>query len=594
LGVFGRLARGTSITAAQGELDALAASLAAGHSITNGGVAIRAVPINDQFNGRLTDTVWLAFLTAGHLVLLVACANVANLLLMRGFGRRRELAIRAAIGASRLRLLRQLLFESAALAAVAGGIGLVLSIGAVTLLDSSVPAALPLPYWIDFSVDWRVLAYAILVCLTAVVLSGLVPALHTSGARGDEALAGRQLGSEGRRAQRWTAGLLAVQFALALVLLSNIAVAVRQSWRIQRTEMPIETSRLLTARLTLPRDAYPDEEARSRFYSDLSERLAPVEHVASIALTTHLPFSGGTPRPLAIAGQPAMPGQPAPTVLAVAVTPSYFDALDLPAVSGRTFGALDGAQGHEAIVINERLAELFLPNDQTIGQHVQLGTPGNTQEGPWLPIVGVVPNVRQRRLPLPDPVAYVPLRADPPGSVAVIVRSSSAVPETLTPALRAIVRRLDPELPLDRALPMEQALRESGWNARVSARILFSISAISFVLGLVGLYGLTSYGVAQRSREIGIRVALGAKPGDMAWMVIRRVAFQVGGGLALGFLFTLAFHAAFSAVEAPERPTDPATFLPLVAIVTLVSLAACAAPILRAARVDPAVTLRMD
>jgi ABC-type antimicrobial peptide transport system permease subunit len=176
----------------------------------------------------------------------------------------------------------------------------------------------------------------------------------------------------------------------------------------------------------------------------------------------------------------------------------------------------------------------------------------------------------------------------------VIVRSSSAVPETLTPALRAIVRRLDPELPLDRALPMEQALRESGWNARVSARILFSISAISFVLGLVGLYGLTSYGVAQRSREIGIRVALGAKPGDMAWMVIRRVAFQVGGGLALGFLFTLAFHAAFSAVEAPERPTDPATFLPLVAIVTLVSLAACAAPILRAARVDPAVTLRMD
>jgi putative ABC transport system permease protein len=191
-------------------------------------------------------------------------------------------------------------------------------------------------------------------------------------------------------------------------------------------------------------------------------------------------------------------------------------------------------------------------------------------------------------------VAYVPLRLDPPPSAVLIVRSSFAAPASLTPAVREVVRQLDPDLPLDRALPMEQALRDSGWNARVSARILFSISGIAFVLGLVGLYALTSYGVAQRSREIGIRVALGARPGDMAWLVVRRVLIQVGGGVALGFLFALAFHAAFSAVEGPERPTDPATFLPLVAIVALVSLAACAAPILRAARVDPAVTLRLD
>lgn len=593
LSTYGRMADEVAIAGVQAEMDAIAADLARQHT-ENRDVRLRGVPINEHFNGRITDTVWLAFSTVSILLLLVATANVANLLLMRAAHRAREIAIRSSVGATRLRIVRQLLVESGLLAVLAGAAGLALSVVAVRLLAASVPQSLPLPYWIQFTVDLRVLAFLIVVCVSSVLLCGLAPALHLSSVGAGDALkeSGRSA-TRGTRARRWTSGLLALEFALSLPLLAAVGLSVRQFRDAQRAETPVDASRLLVASLTLPEQPYDSSERRRALYDELLERLTVVGGVSGAAIASHAPQGGARPQHLAIAGRAPAPQEPAPLVQTVTVTLRYFDVLGVPIVRGRAFADADGSPGQEVAIVNQRFADLYVPGGDPIGQRIKVAPVSSAaSESTWLTIVGVSPNIRQRPVNLADAIVYLPAMAAPLASGVLIVKATSGEPGTLGPAVREEVRRLDANLPLYRLMSMEQSIRESGWNGRVSAVMLRTMAVVTLVLSLIGLYAVTSHGVVQRTRELGVRIAVGAGPGAVTWLVVRRVLAQLLLGLTLGIGCVFAFQRFLGD---PTNPiTAPVTLVPLLATLVLVSLLACLAPILRAVRLDPVKALRHE
>jgi putative ABC transport system permease protein len=588
LSVFGRLRAGATPADALAELDAAAAALAEAHAGTNAGVRVMAEPINDRFNGRITDTVWLAFLTAGTIILLISCANVANLLLMRGVSRSREIAIRASLGATRARIARQLLLESFVLALLGGALGLLLSIAAIQWLLSTVPSP-GLPFWIEYVVDARVLLVLTLACLVSALLFGVVPALQVSRVRAGDVLKEGGRGSiGGRRTRRWTAAFLAVEMALSIVLLASLARNMLTVLTTVREDVPIDTSPLLSASLTLPASTYPTPEAISLFYEQLQARLDAIDAVAAAATTTQGPLGGAEPRALTITGRTPLGGDPPLTVPALFVGPTYFHTLGLPLREGRAFTEADGTPAEPVAIVNERFAARFFPGESAVGRQIELERPGSTPVGPVrLTIVGVSPTIRQGQSLAPPPVVYLPMRSEPRRSSTLLVRAESGDPAALATAIREAVRAIDPDLPVSRVMPLEQALREASWNGRVSALILRALSAIALLMALVGLYAVTAHGAAQRTREIGVRIALGASPAAAAWMVLRRASKHVLLGMAAGVGATYVFGGLFG-------PPEPWMFGPLLAALTLVAGLACLAPALRAARTNPVTVLRED
>ncbi len=598
LSVVGRLAStagGEVVTAAtaQAELDGLAAAIAAGNA--GGELRIRSVPINDHFNGRLTDTVWLAFMTAGGLVFLIACANVASLLLMRAASRTREFAIRSSIGATRLRIVRQALVESALLAALAGGFGLGLSWVAMRLLANSVPETSPLPYWIVFVVDGRVLLALTLLCVSTVLLCGLAPALQISAVKPGAVLkeAGRP-GSGSARARRGTAVLLTVEFALSLVLVANVSGSLGLVSRAQHDELPIDTGRLLVGELALPAERYRTPDDRRRFHDELLAGLRTIGTISAATIASHAPRRGARPLELGIADRPVREG-PAPTVQTLTVSVGYFDALGVPMASGRPFNDLDGAPGHEAVIVNRQFAAMYGTGGDAIGRRIRVTPPGTpAAAAPWAIVVGVSPNLQQRPTDTPDPIVYLPDRAAPLVSGVLIVRAATDDPGALTAAVRDVVRRLDRTVPIDRVMPLDQSIRAAGWNGRISAAILDTFSAIAIVLALVGLYAVTAHSVVQREPEIGVRMALGASRLHVARLVLQGAVVQLVLGLAAGVACTFVFQRLFGDPSSSGRLTSPMVLAPAIAAVTVVSLAACLAPAMRAARIDPVDALRQQ
>jgi putative ABC transport system permease protein len=596
LSVFGRLAVGAAIVDGRGQLAALTARLSHDYPETNHAIRLTGVPINDRYNGRITDSVWLAFLTVGVVVVLISCANVANLLLMRSVRRAHEMAIRASLGASRGRLVRQLIVESAALAALGGMLGLAFSLLGVRALARAIPAN-ALPYWITFSMDGRVFAVLCGVCLVTVVVFGLAPAMHVSRTDVIHVMKeGGRSGSTGLRARRWTTAFLTAEFALTMMLLTTLALGVRISRAAQRADLAFNASNLITMSIALPADTYRSPDRRIDFYRQLEERLGGIAAVRSVAVTTALPLSGAAARQLEIDGRPAVAGETAPTVWTVTVSTRYFDALGLHLRRGRTFSDGDGTTRHEAAIVNQRFAEMYFSNDDPLRYRIRLNEAGAAGlRPPWLTIVGVSPTVRQRGLPDPDPIVYLPLRAAPPAS-AVIVARSPQQPSAIAPALRDTVRSIDPDLPLYRIMSMEQALTESQWNGRVSNMIITSIAFVAVCLAAIGLYAVTAHTVVQRTQEIGIRIALGAERHHVVRIVLRRAMAQLALGLVAGVGCTLAWERLFSA-NAPlsgQRMSDPMNLVAVSALLTGVALIACLSPAWRAMRVDPVVALRYE
>jgi putative ABC transport system permease protein len=589
LAVFARLAVNATGDQGRADADAIAASWRREQPASNRDTRLNVIPINEQVNPSLAQRSWIAFITAGVLVLLVACANVANLLLMRAAGRGREMAIRSSIGASRGRVVRQWLVESATLAALAGVLGIFFAWGGLAALSAIIPPE-TLPYWMAFTIDGRVLAVTIAVCLGTVFACGLPSALHVSRVDLREALTETGSTVVAHPARRWITTLLAAEFAITMVLVANAANGIRNERETRRTEFQIDPTALMTMQVALPTDPYGTPAARASFFDRFSERIADSPGIESLAMASVMPYDGAPQSPLAIAGRSL--GDGAPTVSMVMASEQYFSALRVPIVRGRGFVATDGRPGGDAAIVNERFVRMFLEGEEPIGTRIRLGP----AEAPWLQIVGVATTVRQQIIgPEPDPVVFVPFRASPPQTAAILVRTTQDSLATVA-VLRNVVAQLDPNLPLYRVMSFEQAVKNAVWNGRLSNTIIKSIATVALLLALIGLYAVTGYTVQQWTRELGLRMALGAEAGQIGWLVLRRVLTQLAFGLAFGIAGTLAFDRAFTdrSIAAVEgvRVTDP-IFLALV-ILSLAGIAvvACLVPIRRAASTDPVEALR--
>jgi putative ABC transport system permease protein len=587
LAVYARLADDATEEQARVDVTTLGEGWARQFSATNRDVRLRIVPINEQLNPSVMQRGWLAFITAGVLVLLVACANVANLLLMRAAARGREMAIRTSIGATRGRVVRQLLVESATLAALAGIVGVFLGWAGLRMLSGIVPPE-TLPYWMAFTIDGRVLAVTVAVCLGSVFLCGLPAALHVSKVDLRDTLTDTGTLSAARPARRWIAALLAAEFAVSLVLIAAAVMGVRNNLETRRAEFQIDPTSLLTMWVTLPTDAYNAGGARSAFFDRFDESIGTA--VGSVAYASTLPYAGGQQQPLTISGR-SMDNAP-PLVSVVSASERYFSVLGIPLVRGRAFAATDGRPGFEAAIVNERFVRMFLSNQEPIGARIRVGT-GDT---PWLQVVGVATTVRQQiQGSEADPVVFVPFRPAPQATTVILVRTGGDPAPTVA-RLRNEVARIDANLPLYRVMPFEQAMRNALWNGRLSNVIIRSIAVVAFVLALIGLYAVTGHTVERWTRELALRMALGAKAGQVAWLVLRRMLRQLSVGLALGLVGTMAFDRAFT--DPVNRAAtgvgmmDPPALALIVLSIAAVAVVACLVPLLRAARVDPIEALR--
>jgi len=593
LDVVGRLADGVSARQGRAELGAIAARLALQHPATNTGVEVTAVRFGEGQMGEFrTAIVPQMLLATGVFVLLIACANVANLLLARSAGRAREIAIRASVGATRWRIVRQLLVESLLLAFAAGTLGLGLSTFGVAFVSQAFGDNVP--YWMQFTIDRRVLTLLATVCVLTTVLFGLAPALYVSKADVNGVMKeGGRVGIA-PRVQRWTSALLVAEVALTLTLLSGAGLMMRSFLVLYRSDRLVELTDLLTLRLALPEAKYPTPEMRAAFYERLDQRLEAVPSVSSASIASALPFLGAPGRLLSIRGRLESDGNDRPSVSSVAIGRRYFETLNLRLLRGQVFTPVDGSPGREVAIVNQRFVEKYFPNEEPLGQQVRLIVPrsGDTS-APWLTIVGVSPTIRQSVARVAQPVVYVPRRREPGPGAMFLVRTRGDAGGIVS-TLRRDVAALDADVPLFNTQTLQRVRDNTRLQPRLIGTLLAAFAGIALVLSALGLYSVTAYAVRQRTQEIGVRMALGAQPGQVVWLFVRRAGVRLGAGLGLGLAGAVAVGQLLRGALIETSATDPLTLVSIVMLLVTVAMAACFIPARRAARLDPVRALRYE
>jgi putative ABC transport system permease protein len=593
LRVFGRLAEGVDAAQARAEVENITVLLAREHAVTSAGNRARVVPINERLLGRLQPQ-WLAFLAVGFLVAAISAANVANLMLAHAMRRGREMAVRTSVGATRGRILRQLFTESAVLAALGGLAGLAVASLGLWAFQRAVPVGL-LPYWFRYEMDLR--AFAALMAITAAVLLifGLLPSLYASRTDVNRMLKDSAVAGVRVAARRWTSAFLTAELALAVVMLANLVLAARTSSSTVPTDRAVDTESVLTAAVALPAERYPSPADRLRFFERLQDQLGTLPGVAAASIASHLPVAGAAERRLVIDGRPSMNAD-TPQVWSVAIGSSFLETLGLGVVRGRAFSDEDAQPGRLNAVVNERLAELFFPDEDPIGRRIALVAP-NTPDGTaeWLTIVGVAPTIRRFALPdITEPIAYTPLSLAPPAQAALLVRSDLEA-TSLAPLVRQTVASLDSALPVSRVLTMAQVVYDTAWSRRVGNVLLSLFTIIAATLAGVGVYAVTAYTVGLRTREIGVRLALGATRRQVWSLVVGGGLRTLGVALALGVLGAFAWERAF---ETGQREgiglTSPGSLLLVAGALAGLTLCACLAPARRATRLNLVTALRQE
>lgn len=588
LRVFGRMGEAVTLADATAEVTSiLERSASQGERLR-----VRVVPISERFLGRATDPVWLAFMAAGFLVLIVTCANVANLLLAHAVARTREMAIRISLGATRRRLVRQLLIESVVLASVGGLVGLGVSLAGVRLFRSGIPEGV-LPYWLNYDMDVKVFGALLVVSFATVAVFGVVPALKGSKVDVNQTLKDGGQGRTVAGAPRWATAFLVAEFGLTVVLLAH-AVANRQHARPPvETDAAVTTRELLAASVTLPAERYRSAEERTAFYGRLVEEFEKLAQVTSVSIANTVPLRGAAEQRVLLAGQTLAPGALPPAIRVVSVDRAYFSTLDLALERGENFPpSVAGADIRPAIV-SRRFAATFFRDREVIGERIRTTASTAPSTDPeWFTIVGVAPDIRYRPTPEPEPVVYVPLEVSAPAQVSILVRTRGEA--GTAEALRATTAVVDPQLPLQRILTMADIAHEAQWNGRLSARFLTTLTLIGVGLVIAGLYAVTAHSVGQRRREIAIRMALGARAAHVGRAVLTRAGWQVALGLLAGIIFTMIWDAVLFSGQVNLRFAQPDVLVPVAVILLVVMLVACAVPALRAARLNPGSVLRAE
>jgi putative ABC transport system permease protein len=593
LSAVGRLKPDVTIDLAGAEMSTIAKGLEQQYPDTNSGMGARVVPLHQQVTGKVRPALLLLSGAVG-LMLLIVCVNVANLLLARSASRRKELAIRAALGAGRARLIRQLMTESVTLSLAGGAAGLLVAIWGVDLLLSLSPAQIP--KYNKIGVDLTVLCFTLSVALGAGLLFGLAPALQTTKINLNESL------KEGARgtslSHRRVSNLLVVaQIAMTLVLLIGAGLLVRSFMRLLEVNPGFVTGNVLTAQVLLPSAKYAQPQQRAEFYRQFESRLKALPEVASVGAVTRLPLGAlaNVTNFVQIEGQTAQPGR-WPEIDFRRASDDYFRAMGIPLRAGRFVTEQDVTSGARLVAINEAMAKRFWPNEDPIGKRLRMGV--NPEQSNWQTIVGVVGNVRHMGLEIePRPEIYLHTLTNPLFAPVVAIRAKSD-PQNLIAAVRNAARSIDSDVTLANINTMEKLVSASMAQRRFAMLLLGIFAAIALAISAVGVYGVVSYSVAQRTNEIGVRMALGAGSRDVIGMILKEgmLLALIGAGIGAGAAIALTglMSGLLSSLLFSMRATDPITFAGVALLLGIVTLIACYIPARRAAKVDPMIALRCE
>jgi putative ABC transport system permease protein len=593
--VIARMKPGVSEDQARADMDAIMGRLGELYPVTNKDRRIHLDPYYEDLVGEIRPSLFVLFAAVGF-VLLIACANVANLLLARAALRQKEIAIRTALGAGRLRLIRQLLTESVMLSLLGGVAGLLIARWGIDILVSFRPDNLPR---IDeISIDGRVVAFTFGVSLLTGILFGLVPAVHASKPDINETLkeAGGR-GNAGTGLHRFRNGLVVTEVALALVLLIGAGLLIKSFIRLQEINPGFEPQNLLTMSLSLPERKYDGRKAAD-FFIRLQDKVEAIHGVESATFSNGLPFAGAIENSFYVEGRPRTPGNESMGVMYL-TSSDYLKTMKIPLVKGRSFTEQDTGSAPPVVVIDEELASLYFPGEDPVGKHITLGMTDQKLE-----IIGIVGHVKHYNFDGQAPVRaqfYLPFDQIPEkfmpslaGRMSLTLRTASNDPMSLANTVRDRVLALDKDQPVFGARTMESILSDSLATRRFTMLLLSAFALVALVLSAVGIYGVMSYSVNQRTREIGIRMAMGARSTDVLRLVVGQGMVLTLSGLAMGLASALGLTRLMASLLFGVTATDPATFAGISMLLGLVALAACYIPARRATKVDPMVALRYE
>ncbi|MDQ6828562.1 MAG: ABC transporter permease [Gemmatimonadota bacterium] len=590
LNALARLKPGVTMEKARADLASISRRLESDFPESNAGWTLSMVSLHEQNGGDYRSVLYI-MMGAVAFVLLIACANVANLLLARATTRSREMAIRAALGAGRGRIIRQLLIESLAIAIVGGALGALLAVGFLKLVVAGTPP--DRPFWMVFAIDRDTLLYTLVLCLTTGLLFGLAPALQASGSALHESLKeGGRSGGSGAGRQRLRSGLVVVEVALSLVLLVGAGLMVQSFLKIQNVDPGFDRSNVLTMRVSLAGKQYDSTSARSAFYQQVLARAAALPGVQQAAMINSAPLSGNSNyTDFEVDGQTFPVGRK-PTAAVRGVSANYFKSLRVPLRKGRLFVDHETWDSSRVTIVNETMATRFWPGKDAIGQRVAFN--GDTSANKWYTIVGVVGDVHLRRLTSPpDNDWYLPYSAMPRRTMTIMVRTSGDA-ASLAPPMRDAVRSVDANMPVFSVRTMQSMYDASMWDRRLYGWMFAAFGGIALLLAAVGLYSVIAYMVAQRTREIGVRMALGARRADVVRLVLNRGLVLTGTGLLIGGVAAFAVMRTLKGLLFGVSSAEPLTFVGVAALLGAVAIAASVVPARRASTVDPAIALRNE
>jgi putative ABC transport system permease protein len=590
--VVALLKPGVSVPQAASEMETITARLRQQYPDTNNRRFNRVVSMHDHLIGETNKLLWL-LLGAVTFVLLIGCANVANLLLASGASRQKEMAIRTALGASRWRVMRQLFTESTVLALTGGAVGLLVAYWGLTAITKLLPR--DFPRLDEIHLDLRVLAFTFAASVLTGILFGLVPALQMSRAGVQESIreSGRGLAGSLRKS-RFRQALIVGEVALSVVLLAGAGLLFRSFMQLQSVNTGFVSQQVLTARITVAGTNYTEHPQLVKFYNQVLEKVSALPGVQDAGLINTLPLDKGPTSAFRVEGRPVTTPDKWPGANYRVVTPNYFRAMSIPILQGRGYTERDNDDAPRVIMVNQELAESVFPGENPVGKRITFGNTDDNGQPRWFEIIAVVGNVRSIELrEQADSELYFSAYQDMWPRMSLVVRAS-VDPESLGGAVRNVVNEVDKSIPVSQVQTMEHVVSASITQPRFNLFLLGLFSAVAMLLSAAGIYGVTAYTVTQRTHELGIRLALGAQVGDVLKMIVSQGMAVIVVGLVLGLGSAFALMRLLRSLLFGVGENDPVTFVVITVLLFVVALLACYIPARRATKVDPLTALRAE
>jgi putative ABC transport system permease protein len=583
---------GVSLQQAAGEMETITARLRQQYPNTNNRRFNRVVSLHEHLVGDTNKLLWL-LLGAVTFVLLIGCANVANLLLASGAARQKEMAIRTALGASRWRVVRQLFTENTILALTGGAVGLLIAYWGLAAITKLLPG--DFPRLNEIHIDLRVLGFTFAASVLTGILFGLAPALQIWRFEVQETITETGRGASGsRRQSRFRQGLIVVEVALSVVLLVGAGLLFRSFMRLQSVTTGFTSEHVLTARLTPSGPQYPTQPDYAKFYTQVLDKVSAVPGVMDVGVINTLPLDKGPTTGFRVEGRAVTTPDKWPMVNYRAVSPNYFRAMGIPVLQGRTYTDRDTQNAPRVMIVNQQVVHEIFLDENPIGKRITFGSTDSNRQPIWFEIVGVVANVRSIELrEEPQAEIYFSALQDFWPAMSLVVRSS-VEPSSLSASVRQIVNEVDKTVPVSNVKTMDHVVSQSITQPRFNLFLLALFSTVAMLLSAAGIYGVTAYTVTQRTHELGIRIALGAQVSDVLKMILGQGMAVIGVGLVIGLAAAFALMRLLRSLLFGVGENDPLTFIAITLVLSLVALIACYVPARRATKVDPLVALRAE